>query len=492
MALTLRAFNYAANGVSGQIVDYTPYLTDLRVSSVAPGGFASLIAQIRQPPGRARLPRPELTVMNGRVILTDGAYIAFAGEVSELVMTLDDTGDGINLKALGASDVLTDDPADTTYAIQTGNQILGDQYAQRSAWIALDGDFSAVLPANPAATFSPAYDGKTFEDILHDVCDLLGDYVWAVWDHPVHRDSLGLPTWRLEVHPRNTSTLGYIATIADVQSWSVGASSVRAFNGVTVRYLDPANGPGAIMVQDSRLNANKTQGAAPFRFRRFRRDMGGRPLNSTQATALANQYLASFQNVANVITLTLTGVRDAQGHPIPLWRVRADKNMLIPELLPRGFTLPVPPAAASGTNLFYIRQATYEQRPGRTPTLTVQLDQVADFAAADLTRMQYDIKLRERAKRNPPNVQPPGVSVKGHWSMRWGAAGLAGDVWGASVTFPTVLTQAPSSLTFTQIAASNSSAPTATNLTNWGAQISVTAAGNGGGYWIGTYSSNGN
>ncbi len=125
--------------------------------------------------------------------------------------------------------------------------------------------------------------------------------------------------------------------------------------------------------------------------------------------------------------------------------------------------------------------------------LTLLLDQVADYAAADLTRLRYAEQLRQRARRQPPPTQPVGLPLKGHWSISWGTTGVAGDVWGTAVQFPAVLSQPPTGLIFTTIAAQNvASGPLASHLTNWGGQVSVTTAANGGGYWVGTYMTQGN
>lgn len=491
MALTLYLMSPGGQGVSAQVVDYTAQMAALRLTSVAPGGFGQLVARLRLSPGKVRLPRPEFTILNARAVLMDGAFCAFTGEVNQAALTLDQAGEGVEITALGGATSLSDDPLDSSYAAQTATQIIQDQYTQRAAYLPLDSDLSAVQV--PSTTFSPNFDGRTFEDVLHELCDLLGDYVWSVWDHPTHRDGLGFPTWQLQVHARNTTTLANIATLADVLGWRVAPSGVRAYNGVTIRYTDPANGPGAVSVQDARLNADRSQGQAPFRFRRFRRDMGGRPLTAAQATSLANQYLSVFQNVANVITVRLGNVRDARGRVIPLWRVRADQTIAIPELLPRAATFPALANWQPGINLFYIRQAIYEQKAGESPALTLQLDQIADFAAADLTRLRYEEQVRQRAKRQPPATHPAGLLLKGHWSVHWGAASLAGDVWGSSVQFASVLSQPPTSLAFTAQSSSNvATGPTAANLTNWGGHVSVTTAANGGGYWIGTYTTVGN
>src|SRR5579875_1104556 len=395
------------------LVDYTPYLDRLEVNTVAPGGFGSLRCVLRIPSARARIARPEFTVMNARIVVVDGRQCCWTGEVASAALTLDKDGEGVELVGQGGAGALADDPQDSSYSSQTAQAIIASELSRRSAYLAVDGDLSAVLPSAPAATFSPYYDGRTVEDILHELCDLLGDYVWGVWDHPLHRDGFGLPTWQLQVHQRDTTTVGYQAISADVLSWRVAQSAERMFNGVTVHYLDPTSGPGGVTVTDSRLSANLSQGTAPFRFRRFRRDMGQRSLTSSKATALANQYLASFQNPSNVIALDLAAVRDARGQKIPLHWVRADANVLVPELLPRASSFLAVPAPVGGTNLFYIRQTTYRQQSGRAPTLTLLLDQVADFAAADLTRMRYEEQLRQRSKRTALPVQPVGLTLRG-------------------------------------------------------------------------------
>jgi hypothetical protein len=242
-------------------------------------------------------------------------------------------------------------------------------------------------------------------------------------------------------------------------------------------------------VHDSRLNGDLSQGSAPFRFRRFRRDLGQRALTASQATALANQYLASFENVSNVIEVRLATVRDANGVPMPLPRVRADGNIAIPELLTRAPAFPAAPAMQPGTNLFYIRQATYAEQRGQMPTLTLLLDQVADFAAADLTRLRYEEQLRQRSKRHNRSVQPSGLSLKGAWSVLFTGAGQ----WGSAIQFPAVLAAVPTSITFSAQTNQNiSSGPAAGNFTVWGCDAYVNATASGNGWWIGLYSTNGN
>lgn len=489
--LTLLCAAPGLAGLTSALVDYTPWCEDVEIASVSPGGCGHLRARLLLPAGHARLPHPELTVLNGRVVAQDANGCVFTGEIHEAALVLDDRGEAVELLALGGAAALGDDPLDCAYSTQTAQAIIADQFTRRSAYLALDSDQAAVLPSAPGATFSPIFDGRTFEDVLHDLCDLLGDYVWEVWPHPVHRDAIGLPTWQLQVHPRDVTTVNYRAASRDVVAWRIAPAAARAFNGVTLHYLDPTAGPGAITVTDARLNGNLSQGSAPFRFRRFRRDLGGRVLTASQAAALAQQYLASFQNVGNVITLQLASATSANGTPLPLWRVRADANIAVPELLPRAVTFPASPAMQSGSNLFYIRTATYRERRGVAPSLTLQLDQVADFAAADLVRLRYEEQVRQRSRRVSPAVQPAGQKLKGAWSVLWGTSPV-GIAWGSAAAFSPVLAAAATSLTFTATTATNATGPSAANFSVWGCDVWVTATVAGAGNWVGNYTTNGN
>lgn len=489
--LTLLCAAPGMTGLTSALVDYTPWCEELEIASVSPGGCGHLRARLLLPAGRARLPHPEFAVLNGRVVAQDANGCVFAGEIHEATLALDDRGEAVELLALGGAAALGDDPLDSGYTTQTAQAIIADQFTRRSAYLALDGDQSAVLPSAPSATFSPIFDGRTFEDVLHELCDLLGDYMWSVWPHPVHRDALGLPTWQLQVHPRDVTTVNYRAASRDVVAWRIAPAAARAFNGVTLHYLDPTAGPGAVTVTDPRLNGSLSQGSAPFRFRRFRRDLGGRVLTAAQAATLAQQYLSSFQNIGNVITVQLASARSATGTPLPLWRVRADTNIAVPELLPRAATFPAIPAMQPGSNLFYIRTATYRERRGAAPTLTLQLDQVADFAAADLVRMRYEEQVRQRSRRTSPAVQPAGQTLKGAWSVLWGASPI-GMAWGSAAAFASVLAAVPTSLTFTASTATNATGPVAANFSFWGCDVWVTATLATSGNWVGYYTTNGN
>ena len=90
-------------------------------------------------------------------------------------------------------------------------------------------------------------------------------------------------------------------------------------------------------------------------------------------------------------------------------------------------------------------------------------------------------------------MQPAGLALTGFWSAHFGAGTLAGDVLGSAAQFPTILASTPSGLIFTSLASTNiAGGPIASNITMWGADVRVTAAANGAGYWIGTYQTLGN
>ena len=231
-----------------------------------------------------------------KIALMDGPVACFLGEWADPALTLDGAaGEYIALTALGAGAALRDDPDDVAYPTATTAQaIIAAEFARRAAWLPLDQDQSAVLPSQPTATFTPVYDGFNLEEILHDLMGALGDYTWTVYDHPRNRDAAGFPTWRLAAHPRDTATTSYIATGEDIASWRIAPSTERAYNVVQVAYVDAQSGPGVVTVSDPRLNGDGSQGTAPFRRRKLRRSLGSLPLTHTQATAIANAWLAAY------------------------------------------------------------------------------------------------------------------------------------------------------------------------------------------------------
>ena len=485
---TLALWAYTPPGAPYPLVaaDYSARIEALEFTTVAPGGFGDLACILKLPD--ARLPRPELGLFS-RVALRDGLFTCFSGEWSDPTLVLDSAhGEYMMLSALGGGAALRDDPDDVAYATATTAQgIVAAEFARRASYLALDGDLAAVLPDNPANTFTPVYDGYTLEEILHDLMGALGDYIWTVYEHPTHTDAAGFPTWQLRAHQRDTTTTSYLALGADILEWRVAPSMQRAYNVVQVTYVDPVVGPGSVTVSDARLGPGGAQGAAPFRRRKLRRNLGNLPLTATQATAIANAWLATYSNPSNKIEITLRAVRDASGNPLPLSHVRADANLYVPELAVRGQQLsggPVP-----GVNQFYIIESSYRETASGDVRLALQLDNYADRGEALLARLQIADEARQRRRGVYRPVQSAGAQQVGYVSIRAPSAS-AGQRFGVGVNFVPVLSNTPTGLTFTAVSSTNvASGPTVTagTMTPYGCEVTITATGSGAVVWTGKY-----
>ena len=466
--------------------EYGAQVEALEFSTVAPGGFGDLTCALKL--ADPRLPRPELALFS-RVCLRDGLFTAFAGEWSDPALVMDaHAGEYIWLTALGAGAALRDDPDDAAYATPTTAQaIIAAEFARRAAWLPLDQDQSAVLPDQPAATFTPVYDGFNLEEILHDLTGALGDYTWTVYDHPLRRDAAGFPTWRLAAHQRDVATTSYIATGDDIVRWRVAPSSERAYNVVQVAYVDAQSGPGSVTVSDARLSGDGSQGAAPFRRRKLRRSLGRLPLTQAQATAIAQAWLAAFSQPSNKVEMELRRIRDANGALLPLCQARADANLYTPELAVRGQSLPGGPVPA--VNQFWIAETHYRETSAGDMTLTLQLDNYADRAEGLLARLRIaeDARLRQRGVYRI--TQSPGAQQTGFISLRAPSV-AAGQQIGASVNFVPTLAKTPTGLNFSVISSANVSggpSVTADTLTPYGCEVTVTAAAAGAVAWSGTW-----
>ncbi|HET9111073.1 MAG TPA: hypothetical protein VFN78_09635, partial [Ktedonobacterales bacterium] len=369
-ALGLWAYTPPSNNYPLIVSELGELVDALEFTTVAPGGFGDLAAVVKLPD--ARIPRPELSIFS-KVCLRDGLTTCFSGEWSDPALILDGQhGEYVLLSALGGGVALRDDPDDSAYTGKTAQSIIASEFTKRGAYLALDSDQSAILPSAPAATFSPLYDGFNLEEILHDLCFSLGDYVWTVYEHPSHLDPAGFPTLQAQAHPRDTSTTHYVATGEDIVSWRVTPSTQRAYNVVQVAYVDVTGGPGVVTVSDARLNGDGSQGAAPFRRRKLRRSLGRAPLTSAQATTIAQAWLAAYQNVSNKIEVTLRSLCDANGQPLPLQQARADRNLFVPELAVRGATLStLSSGPVAGVNQFYIVETRYRETLAGETELTL-------------------------------------------------------------------------------------------------------------------------
>jgi hypothetical protein len=489
--LSLWAYTTPTAAIPLALAEYGEQIEALEFTTVAPGGFGDLACAVKLPD--ARLPRPELGLF-ARVCLRDGLFTCFGGEWSDPALVLDAAaGEYLLLSALGGGVALRDDPDDAAYnSATTAQGILASEFAKRAAYLALDPDQSAVLPNAPANTFTPIYDGYTLEEILHDLTGALGDYVWTVYEHPSHTDAAGFPTWQLRAHPRDTTTVGYLALGEDIAAWRVMPSAQRAYNVVQVAYVDPLVGPGVVTVSDPRLAASGAQNLAPFRRRKLRRNLGALPLTGAQATAIAQAWLATYSDPTNKVEVELHAVRDATGTPIPLHQVRADANLFVPELAVRGARLATGPVPAQ--NLFWIAETQYRETASGDVRLTLQLDNYADHAASLVARLQLADEARQRRRGVYRPTQSPGAAQVGYVSLRAPSAS-AGQVIGVGVSFVPVLAASPTSLTFTRISSANiGSGPTVTpgSLTPYGCEVTVTAAATGAVLWTGTYTTVGN
>jgi hypothetical protein len=310
----------------------------------------------------------------------------------------------------------------------------------------------------------------------------------ALHDHPRNRDdAAGYPTWQLRAHVRDTATTSYLALDEDILAWRVMPSAQRAYNVVQVAFVDPVAGPGVLTVSDGRLNGDGSQGNAPFRRRKLRRNLGHLPLTSTQATAIANAWLSTYSAPTNKVEVELRAVRDPNGAELPLHQVRADANLFIPELAVRGQSLSSGPLP--GTNQFYIVETSYRETTSGDVRLVLQLDNYADHATALLARLQIASEARARQRGVYRPVQSPGAQQVGYCSLRSPSAG-AGQQIGVGLNFVPVLSTTPTGLSFTAIASTNvGSGPsvTAGTLTPYGCEVTVSAAAAGPVLWTGKY-----
>lgn len=218
------------------------------------------------------------------------------------------------------------------------------------------------------------------------------------------------------------------------------------------------------------------QNAASFRRRKLRRSLGKMPLTAAQATANAQAWLATYQNVTNKVQVELRAARDANGNPLPLHRLRADRNLFIPELAVRGQQLssgPVP-----GVNQFYIVESLYRETASGDVVLRLQLDNFADAAGAEIARLKlaYDAASRRRGEYRYPIS--PGVLVVGGCGASYpnSTAGATCSTW---VPFPGVLSQVPSSITLSITGSSNASSIQAVGATKYGFSLQWTTLANG-------------
>jgi len=456
-------------------------------STIAPGGYGHLT--MRFAVKDALLIPPELRIF-AQVAVMDGPFPVFLGRLDEPGIVSDTNGDYYDITAQGGATALKDEPRDFAYTTKTAQYIIGDQISVRSAYIAIDQDTSLILPNAPSATFSPAYNGKTIEDILNELITQLGDYTWEVWGHSTNVDVGYFPTWQLQVHIRDTATLAYGAWPEDIVSLNVRPTVDYSYNAVTLLYRDSATSvPTSVTVQDSRLNSNKSQGSAPFPYRLLRKDLGTLLLSSTQAATIANALLAQYQNTNYKIEVNLARLRDDAGMEVPLWQCRADKNIFIPQLAAVSTILPFTFTQNSG--LYYITETEYTESGG-TPNLKMTLNTFTDEAAFQIAQLQYQANLATTNKKVEAVLQAVGSPETGTCGCSAPSNAPASSVWEQGVNFKTTMTNVPSSITLTAVSSTNVTSVTAANVTRTGFQFRMTINAAAAASWSGNYTTNGN
>jgi hypothetical protein len=495
LALWLSPAALQATPAQGQR-DYSPVVTSLTFTTVAPGGYGTLTATLNLKP--KHLSRPELQLFS-RIALMGQGERAFLGEISEIAISGSSGEETVQISALGSGNCLRDDSSNFAYTARTAKQIIVDQFGYSRNLFGYPvslADTSQILPDDPATSFTLSYANRSIEEICSDLSILLGAYTWAVWDSPTERDAAGFPLSRLNMHQKDITTSTYMASIqqGDVSEYSISQSADRAYNGIAIWYHDPNSGPpAAVIANDSRLAGGGGIGTAPYRRRKFTRDLSGNSAaSSTNAQALANALLSQYQNGGNKVEVTLSSVRDNNANPIALWRVRADGNVYIPEMSGRGVTAPT--AALATVNQFYIIQTEYsESSEGVKLHLTCDnLSNVGDILVA---RLQY---MAERMARTGGKVtelvQSLGAQVKG-WANCTSVASAGAQVFALGGTFfRPVLYQAPTSISWSAAAfqTNNAGSPGTNNLTAYGFHAFVSSIAGGAVTYGGNFLTNGN
>src|SRR6185437_11053305 len=238
--------------------------------------------------------RQEFALFSRIAIVEPSGAAVWLGEIANPTYGMDTNGEYVSIAGLGIGNALRDDPLTLAYVSQTPKLIIADQLSRRAAYLPIDQDTSGIFPDNPAGTLSPVYQERTMEDVINDVVQLTGDYAWGVWAHPRNRDVAGFPTGQLLIHQRDVNTLSYIASLSqgDLTGYRMTPAAERAYNVTAVDYLDPTTGiAGTQTYTDPRLNGDGSQGSAPFRRRKYTRNLRGiSTATSSDALNIANVY----------------------------------------------------------------------------------------------------------------------------------------------------------------------------------------------------------
>lgn len=466
--------------------DLSALIHGLSFSTTAPGGFGDLSCQFNV--GDAFDVMGQLRA-GARIVVDDGSDVAWEGRWDAPEMVSDSTdGQVQNLTAMGAAAALGDDPQDTAYTTTTAQSILSNQYSIRSAYLPVDSDTSLILPDNPSSQFTLSFGGMAMSDILNQVSPLLGDYVWCVWDHPRNKDTAGFPTWQLQWHVRDATTVSYIAYEDDIAQVRVSPTMEYAFNVVTLIYRDQTtDAVSTVTVRDSRLNPDLSQGTAPFPMRRLRYDLANVHMTTTQATSLVNALLNQYKDVQYRIEVDLDRVHDAGGNLIPLHLMRADRNVSLPPFANLGVALPV--GYVQNTNTFYILETTYNEQDGQNPQVHLVCNAWDDRTSTTVAKLQYTDQLRQQNTGVLQVTKVSGEKEKGSTGIEWGSSAVIADFWGVTVNFKTQFRAAPSSVTHSTTSSTNANIGSLTigTFTAYGYTWKISPTANGAGNYRAIY-----
>lgn len=497
MALRSRLAVYLYTLVGGAVVqqEVGSMLDNLTFSTISPGGFGTLTGLLRV--RSAKVPRPQfglfalIAVMNGPTPIWLGELMNPAYGISQ------SDGEYIKISALGKGNGLRDDPNSWSYTSQTAQQIaqaILTQHVTTTKALArvISTDNTQLFPDNPTNLITQVYTGRTMEEIIADVALLAGDYNWGAEADPLQKDFAGFPLARVFARARDLTTVDYTARLMgnDIYAAEFTPTADRAYNQIEIDYNNGTSGLGITRATDTRLNADLSQGTAPYRFRKYLRDLSGdSTVNATIAQSIANTYLALFENPTYTGTATLRGIRDANGARMPLWQAQAGKNLYVPEMAIQGTQLPTAPT--QNVNLFWVTQATYREDSTGNQQLDLNLGYLPDDADVQVARLQMAADAINRSGQLAAVLAALGTPLRGQYAIGFSNA-LGGQNVGAAVEFPMQAYQVPTSLTLSSLASSNIGTLGVTDLTALGAYIFGTVSANGAGFARGTYRTNGN
>jgi hypothetical protein len=405
-------------------------------------------------------------------------------------------GEYVKIQALGMGNCLRDDPGTFSYSNTKAQAIAIAQLQLRTVTfkeLPIDTDTTQLFPDNPAALLNLVYDGRNMEEIITDVALQVGDYNWGVEASPTVKDFTGVfPIGRLYARARDTTTTHYTAYLkdGDVYQYEFTPTADMAYNVMDNAYTNGAGGVSHYVTSDSRLASDRSQGAAPFRWRRYQRDFTGiSTVNAAQATTIGATQLALYKNVTYKGSLSLRRVRDANHVIQDLYNVQAGKNIFVPELAILGQQLAI--SATPNVNQFYIKSAKYSEDQSGNQQMQLDLGYYRDDAAIRIAQLQLQADANQRGGKTTGTVQALGAPINGFVGWNFSNA-TAGQNSGAGAQFPAQCSQTPTSLVFTGVANTNVGAISANFFTNVGCMVFGPAVASGAGSYGATYSTVGN